>query len=401
MLAHRMPALSVYRENGVHMRNQQLRHFIFVLTYALLISSHANAELLIGRLGSLKNPIAAPTTTGSSEGFDLYLKKVNDAGGVSGQKLKIVFKDDEFNPQMVVSHAKELVYEDRVLALVSLQGTPGSAALTKDGVLQEARIAVVGPFTGDSRVLSAPNIFPLRSSYEDEIAALARQMKAVGQKRIVYFYYNTSQGPLFAPVFEQIVKTAGLEYAGAVGFDINPAEAMQVQLVKEAAGKLVALKPDSVFIFAVGPTFSLAVRALQQQLGNGVTRYTFSINNWEALIKRIGVDDAAGVVFSQAVPYPYSNTRRIVREYQEDLAKIAPQTKVGFAGLEGYMTAKILVEAIRRAGANPTREKVLAALEGLGRYDLGDHIVNYSKNQRRVEPAVDLTIIGRDGKLRK
>ena len=135
--------------------------------------------------------------------------------------------------------------------------------------------------------------------------------------------------------------------------------------------------------------------------GKAVTRYTFSINNWESLVKKIGEQEAAGVVFSQAVPYPYSNNRQIVREYQSDIKKLAPDQKINFAGLEGYMTAKVLVEALRRSGLNPNREKVLNALQSLGRFDLGDHIVNYSANQRRVEPSVDVTIVGRDGKLRK
>ena len=65
------------------------------------------------------------------------------------------------------------------------------------------------------------------------------------------------------------------------------------------------------------------------------------------------------------------------------------------------MTAKVLVEALRRSGTNPSPQKVLNALQSLGRFDLGDHIINYSPSQRRVEPSVDVTIIGRDGKLRK
>ena len=165
--------------------------------------------------------------------------------------------------------------------------------------------------------------------------------------------------------------------------------------------QVAGLKPDGVFTFAVGPTFPMAMRSLQTALGKGVTRYTFSINNWEALIKKVGEEQAAGVVFSQAVPYPYSNQRKVVREYQADIKQLAPQLKPSFAGLEGYMTAKLLVEAFRRSGPNPSREKVLNTLLGLGRFDLGDHVVNYSASQRRVEPAVDVTIIGRDGKLRK
>lgn len=370
--------------------------------WAVFASSNAAAaELLIGRLGSLKSPISSPSTVAAAEGFDLYIKRINDAGGVNGQKIKVVFRDDEFKPPMVVTSAAELIETDKVLALVSPQGTPGTAGLIKEGVLTTSKIAVVGPFTGDAKVLSGANVFALRSTYEDEIAALARQMKAVGQKRVAYFYYNTSQGPLFAPIFEKIIKDAGLDYAGAVGFDINPAEDAQIPLVKQAAAKVALLKADAIFTFAVGPTFPMAMRSLLEATGKGVTRYTFSINNWESLVKKIGEQEASGVVFSQAVPYPYSNNRLIVREYQSDIKKLAPDQKINFAGLEGYMTAKVLVEALRRSGLNPNREKVLNALQSLGRFDLGDHVVNYSASQRRVEPSVDVTIIGRDGKLRK
>ena len=370
--------------------------------WAVFASSNAAAaELIIGRLGSLKSPISSPSTVAAAEGFDLYIKRINDAGGVNGQKIKVVFRDDEFKPPMVVISAAELIETDKVLALVSPQGTPGTAGLIKEGVLTTSKIAVVGPFTGDAKVLSGANVFALRSTYEDEIAALARQMKAVGQKRVAYFYYNTSQGPVFAPIFEKIIKDAGLDYAGAVGFDINPAEDAQIPLVKQAAAKVALLKADAIFTFAVGPTFPMAMRSLLEATGKGVTRYTFSINNWESLVKKIGEQEASGVVFSQAVPYPYSHNRLIVREYQSDIKKLAPDQKINFAGLEGYMTAKVLVEALRRSGLNPTREKVLNALQSLGRFDLGDHVVNYSASQRRVEPSVDVTIIGRDGKLRK
>ena len=91
----------------------------------------------------------------------------------------------------------------------------------------------------------------------------------------------------------------------------------------------------------------------------------------------------------------------IVREYQTDIKKLAPDQKASFAGLEGYLHANVLIEALRRAGTSPSREKVLSALQPLGRFDLGDHIVNYFTSQRLVEPSVDVTIIGRDGKLSK
>lgn len=380
---------------------QVFKGFVCGLMAVFSVCGSAHAELVIGRLGSLTSPIAAPSTASSAEGFDLYVKKINDAGGIGGQRLRVIFRDDDFNPKLVVERAQQLINEDKVLAICLPQGTPGTAALISAGVLKEAGIALLGPFSGDSQVLASASVFPVRSSYEDEVAALARQMTIIGQKRVAYFYYNTSQGPLFAPVFEKIVKAAGLEYVGAVGFDINPSADLQGPLIKEAAGKVAALRPDAVFTFAVGPTYPMAMHYLLEAVGRGVTRYTFSINNWESLIKKIGEDEARGVVFSQSVPYPYGGTRKIVLEYQDELKKGGPSLKPSFTGLEGFMTAKLLVSAIRRAGPAPTREKVFAALEALGRFDLGDYVVNYSPVQHRVEPSVDVTIIGSKGKLYK
>ena len=130
-------------------------------------------------------------------------------------------------------------------------------------------------------------------------------------------------------------------------------------------------------------------------------RYAFGINNGASLIRQIGEAEARGVVFSQSEPYPCRGTRKIVLEYQDELKKGGPSLKPSFTGLKGFMTSKLLVSAIRRAGPGPSREKVFAALEALGRFDLGDYVVNDSPVQHRVEPSVDVTIIGSKGKLYK
>ena len=364
-------------------------------------ATSAQADVLIGRLGSTTNPIAASTTLAAAQGFDLYMEKINSSGGIHGQHIKVIARDDEFKPPLVVTQAHALIEKDNVVAIVTPQGTPGTVSLLADGVLQKDSIAVVGPFTGASQVLNGDNVFPLSSSYEDEVAALARQMKNQSQKRVAYLYYNTSQGPAFAPVFEKIVRDAGLDYAGSSGFDIVADPAKQAELINQAVTRIASFHADAVFAFVVGPTFPMSMKALKATLGPSVVRYTFSINNWEALIKQAGLEDSAGVVFSQAVPYPFGADRRIVLEYQHDLSKFSPDIKPNSAGLEGYMTAKVLAEAIKRAGPSPTPKKVLDALEGLGRFDLGDYVVNYTAVQHRGEPSVDVTIINRSGNLIK
>jgi ABC-type branched-subunit amino acid transport system substrate-binding protein len=99
------------------------------------------------------------------------------------------------------------------------------------------------------------------------------------------------------------------------------------------------------------------------------------------------------------MPYPEDNTLAVVREYQRILKQYAPDKTPSFFSLEGFMGAKIVVEAIRRAGPNPTREKVVAALNSMKDFDLGDFLISYSTAQRTGSKLVDLTIIGKNGTL--
>jgi ABC-type branched-subunit amino acid transport system substrate-binding protein len=116
-------------------------------------------------------------------------------------------------------------------------------------------------------------------------------------------------------------------------------------------------------------------------------------------VKVAGLDNARGVVISQAMPYPQDNALAVVREYQKIMKQYAPDRPLHFFSLEGFMGAKIAVEAIRRAGPNPTRAKVIAALNTMKDFDLGDFLVSYSATQRAGSKLVDLTIIGKDGRL--
>lgn len=364
------------------------------------ICTLSNAELVIGRTGSLKSPISSPLTISVGTGFDTYIKKINQSGGVNGQTIRVVFRDDEFKPDLTLAAAKSLIEQDNVLALVSPQGTPGSLAIAKDGVLKRNNVAVVGPFTGAPSVLFADNFFPTRASYDDEVRALLRQMKRLAQGSVAYMYYNTGIGPAYVPVITKLTKEEGLPLAASVGYDIiadDPAK--QTVAIQEAVKKVFAAKPAAVFLIAVGPTVPAVMTELYKQGGAGFPRYTFSINDWQSLIKNAGLDAAKGVVISQASPYPYVASRKIASDYLKDLKKYSPDATPSFAGIEGYVTARILVEALRRAGPRPTSAKVLRALENFGKYDLGDFVVEYSGSTKRVDFVLDLTIINNQGKL--
>ncbi len=69
--------------------------------------------------------------------------------------------------------------------------------------------------------------------------------------------------------------------------------------------------------------------------------------------------------------------------------------------LEGYVSAKVLVEGLRRAGPQPTRDKLRKALETFSRYDLGGIEVSFSPNDHSGLDYADLSIVGPDGRFRR
>ena len=72
---------------------------------------------------------------------------------------------------------------------------------------------------------------------------------------------------------------------------------------------------------------------------------------------------------------------------------------VSYASMESFIAAKILVEAIQRSGADPTRQKIITQLDKMNSYDVGGFKVSFSPDNHVGSKFVEVTVIGRDGKL--
>ncbi|HYS58278.1 MAG TPA: ABC transporter substrate-binding protein, partial [Burkholderiales bacterium] len=141
------------------------------------------------------------------------------------------------------------------------------------------------------------------------------------------------------------------------------------------------------------------IRQIKDSPAADAQLYLMSIVPSAEVVKAAGAAKARGIVISQAVPFPFSATLPLVGEYQKLMKQYAPNEPLSFSTLEGFVAGKITVEALKRAGPKPTREKVLKALNSMGELDLGGVYVNYSPKARNGWGAVDLTVIGANGKL--
>jgi ABC-type branched-subunit amino acid transport system substrate-binding protein len=156
------------------------------------------------------------------------------------------------------------------------------------------------------------------------------------------------------------------------------------------------VKPDAVVMISAYTSIAEFVRQMRKA-GSGATFYNVSFVGSKALADALG-KEGVGVAISQVVPFPWGTGVPVVKEYQQ-LAKKAGFTDYNFSALEGFLSAKVLVEGLRRTGRNLTRERFISTMEAMSDVDLGGFYVGYSPTNRAGSKFVDLTIIGRQGRF--
>ena len=143
----------------------------------------------------------------------------------------------------------------------------------------------------------------------------------------------------------------------------------------------------------VAPLF---VRALRK-LGGSSTLYGLSISASASNIEALG-SLGRGLGFSLVMPSPFAPKYEIVRRYQTDMTA-SGWTDYSLPTLEGYINARIVAEALRRAGANVTRESLIASLERIESLDLGGMRIGYGTGNRIGSNFVDVAVLGTDGRI--
>jgi ABC-type branched-subunit amino acid transport system substrate-binding protein len=165
--------------------------------------------------------------------------------------------------------------------------------------------------------------------------------------------------------------------------------------VAAAVKTLIAAKPDMVVMVTTYKSTAAFINAMRAA-GSAAQFYTVSFVGSRALANELGAD-GAGVGISQVVPFPWSRTVPVVRDYQKLLAASGSGRDVSFTSLEGYIAARIFVEGLRRAGKELNRDKFISAMENLRNFDAGGFTVNFTPGNHNGSTFVELTIIRKDG----
>ena len=345
--------------------------------------------ILIGQSVSLSGP-TAQLGHEMQAGAAAYFKFVNKRGGVHGRTIVLKTLDDGYEVDRTVANVKTLINEDRVFALFGLRGTAHTNAAAK--IFTPARVPLFATFSGAQSLREPFNryMFHVRASYLDETDAIFRQLSSMGLSRIGVFYQNDGYGKEGKAAAEESAKKYKLAISALGTVEPNSSDA------KSAAAAISRIQPQVVVMYASYKASAELVRDMRA--AQYAQFMNLSIVGATALAKELG-NDSRGIGVSQVVPFPWNIGIPIVKEYQTVMTTETGKSEYSFLTLESYLSARILVEGLRRAGRDLTREKLIAALETIHDEGFGGFRVNFSPTNHAASKFVELTVIGKDGQI--
>lgn len=348
----------------------------------------AQKPILVGQSASLSGGQAAYGRD-VRDGIEAAFSAINSKGGIRGRQLELVTLDDGGKRDAVVANTKLLVDQHKVTALIGYTSGAGTEAAL--GFLDEVGVPLIGPATGNMGIRAEfhRSLFHVRAGYADEMRKVANHLATMGLTRFAVAYLD-DVGPANPKAMVDALQANQLKPVASAALNRNADS-----FTKEAETLLKGEPEVVLFISNAKPVIKL-VQAMKARGYNG----QFAIASFAGVVMIDELKEAAhGLILSQVLPPPSSKHLRLVAAYQADMAEHKPKTTLNYTNLEGYLAARVLIEGLKRATAD-TSAKLVTALEGLDRVDLGGYEISYSPKSHDGSRFVNTGIVDRSGFLR-
>ena len=348
----------------------------------------SDQEIVLGQSLGITGPLAqiAPDIV---NGGKAYFDAINSTGGIYGRKIRSVVLDDGYDPARTLKTARQLIEDDKAFALYNSTGTANVAAILPMLANEAQPVPLVGPLTGADGIRNPrmDNVFHVRASYEDELEKLVEHLTTVGIKRLGVLWINNGMGKDGMAGIEKAMKKHGVTSYASVSIQPDGSDA------EKAIASLRETQPAAIIMITTGTATVSFIKGFNK-VQKGMRFYALSVMGTQSALKALG-PDGIGVVVTTVVPFPWSNRNALAKEYQSAMRK-AGYDNLSFLGFEAYINAKVIAEAIRRAGKDLTRAKFNSSMESMRDLNLGGFHLSFNKNQHQGSRFVELAII-RDG----
>jgi ABC-type branched-subunit amino acid transport system substrate-binding protein len=346
-------------------------------------------ELVIGQTITLqggKNAYGVDVLAGANALF----RDTNRAGGVGQRRIVLRVLDDDNKSAQAEANARKLIDEGAFLLFGSIEGGPCTAVMN---AAVELGVPFFAPMAG-SPALRRPHqawVFPVRAEHRQEFRALVGHGVSIGLKRIAFFHSDSDTGRLHLENIRLAAKEHGATLALALPFGSDVPDSLLDGFVRQLAEQRI----DMVLNHGSASLYGKLLRKAREA---GLRTSFLAVNSGSTQLAEALGPLAAGLVCSQVLPNPWARKTAIVREYQESIAQAYPGHAFSYASLEGYVSAKALVAALKLAGPQPTRSGFAKALES-ATIDLGGLKASWRPGDHTGSTFVDLAMVSRDGRF--
>ena len=323
-------------------------------------------------------------------GAQAYYSEINARGGVFGRPISVVALDDSYNPEPCIRNTIQLLDREKVFFLSNYVGTPTlTRALPVIKQYADQNVVLVGNFTGAQPQREAPyvdQVFNVRASYRQEMQALVERFWQAGARRFGVYYQVDAYGRSGTDGVARALAARGARIVAEATYVRNATfdedMGIAVTALREAGC-------DVVLCTGAYQGCAAFVRSARDA-GFAVPISNVSFVGSDAMLALLvkhgrakGRDYTRGLINSQVVPSYDDTTLPGVAEYRALMDKHNPPVpeairdanyvpqKYSFISLEGYVNARVITEALKRAGANAGRPGFRQALESLRGLDLG------------------------------
>jgi branched-chain amino acid transport system substrate-binding protein len=314
-------------------------------------------EVLLGQSTLLSGPFASVMQSVNA-GANLAFDAINADGGVHGRVVRMVSLDDELKPERTALNFRTLHDEQNVFAYFTALGTANIEAVIP--FLQKTGAPLIGGYGVSDRVRIAAKgtAYIVRAGYGREVQRIVQHLLSTGVTRIGVAYLATTGGEEILANVRRTLKSGSDEgeLAGAFVVKLDGSNA------QEAGRAMAQLKPQAVLMFLGGaPATAFIQSALEA--GARPMFYGMSTVPGDRVARALGAKLQSGLTVAQVVPYPWSDSDPVAREYQQRAAK--SHVEVNYYSYEGYFNALVLIDALKRAGRALTRPGLHAAMRSL------------------------------------
>lgn len=351
------------------------------------------AQVIVGQVAPLTG-LEAAQGRAYAAGLQLYFTAVNKAGGVNGHTFTLVKRDDGGRAEETVAQTKALIAEDKPMVMAGVFGNRNLADLVAAGLLEKEHIALVGYRTNEIRP-DSPLLFNVRATLRDELHKLTEHLATIGITHLGIFYEEGPGAKAMLQVADDAAKKANATIEVKASYPAGTARA------STTVDTFMKKSPQAILMISSGAATAALIEQYRTA-GGAAQLFAHSGADIEQLAKRLSEEQMAGVAIAQVTPSPYKISNRLAKEFNDLAAKTTnAEAPVSYSMMEGFIAAKVIVEAVRRQGARPSREGTAHALDSMDSYDLGGYLVSFRPNQHNGSKFVELSIVSGSGKIRQ